>query len=835
MVVRSLRPYPISIGWMLLALAVPLLWWASQLGRQWVVGLDAYVLFHTAVEIVAVVVAALIFVTGYHSFLSARKGAVVLLGVCFLGVGLLDFLHILSFPGMPDVLSANSPHKAMFFWLAARLLAAGGLLVYVLLPNGPAVSRLQKQLALVLMLTLVALVGSLGLVWPDRLPALFVPGQGLTPLKIGLEWLVVGMGLASLGVLWYRRVVLAQTCVAAMAFAVGLSTTSELFLMTQADTFVDASSAIWHGYKLAAYLYLFYATFNESLRRPMRRMAVQHLREKVIMNASPNGILWVSDSGEILMANPAMESLSGYPMAELVGQSFEKLVPEHLRGRHAKHMVDYFAAPKKRSKGFTDTNLQRHDGQLLAVDISLGHWEDEGQRHAIAYIRDLTERKKFEAALQFKATHDELTGLPNRWFFNLQLDQALARSARSGTRVALLLLDLDNFKTVNDTFGHATGDALLVQAGARMRAVLRDTDTLARLGGDEFAILLTDLAPDHQTERVVIKLLTALRATYRLQALDVSSGASLGVAFCPDDAKDSTTLLRYADLAMYRAKEGGRGTFAFFSQGMDSRLLEDMQMYNRLKEAITLGDLALHYQPQIDVQTGAIVGVEALLRWTDPVLGQVPPTKFIAVAEATGLILALSDWVLETACKQIAAWQDDGTPLHVAINVSAQQFQQLDLPDKVSAALVRTGAQAQWLAIEITETVAMKRPEQARDQLDALVALGCRVALDDFGTGYSSLAYLKALPVHKLKIDKSFMDGIPDDPSDAAISCAIIAMAHSLGMSVIAEGVETVAQLAFLSQYGCETYQGWLFAKAMPADEMTRLILQNRELQAHAK
>ncbi|MBB1076942.1 EAL domain-containing protein [Rhodoferax sp. 4810] len=821
-----------SSGLLLLALAAPLLWWAPNASRQWVITPQVYLPLHTAAEIFAVVVGMLIFVTGYHAVLSARKRAVVLLGVCFLGVGLLDFLHALSFPGMPDVLSINSPHKALAFWLAARLLAAGALLVYVLLPHGPDATLVQKRLALALMLAVVGVAGSIGLVWPDRLPVLFEPGQGLTPLKIGLEWLVVGLGLGSLGVLWYRRVILAQACVAALAFAVGLSAISELFFMTQGEAIADVSSAIGHVYKMAAYLFLFYATFNESLRRPLQRIRVQSQREKLILNAAPDGILWVDSRGDMLMANPAMEALTGYDSAALVGKNINILLPEHLRLRHGISMAAHFNAPEPRAMGKLDMHLLRRDGELLPVDISLGHWEDEGQRHAIAYIRDLTERKKFEAALQFKATHDELSGLPNRWFFNLQLDQALARSARSGTRVALLLLDLDNFKTVNDTFGHATGDALLVQAGARMRAVLRDTDTLARLGGDEFAILLTDLAPDHQTERVVIKLLTALCVTYRLQALEVSSSASLGVAFCPDDAKDSTTLLRYADLAMYRAKEGGRGTFAFFSQGMDSRLLEDMQMYNRLKEAITLGDLALHYQPQVDVQSGAIVGAEALLRWTDPVLGQVPPAKFVAVAEATGLILALSDWVLETACKQIAAWQDDGTPLHVAINVSAQQFQQLDLPDKVSATLKRTGAQAQWLAIEITETVAMKRPEQARDQLDALVALGCRVALDDFGTGYSSLAYLKALPVHKLKIDKSFMDGIPDDPSDAAISCAIIAMAHSLGMAVIAEGVETVAQLAFLNQYGCETYQGWLFAKAMPADEMTRLILQNRELLA---
>jgi EAL domain-containing protein (putative c-di-GMP-specific phosphodiesterase class I) len=239
----------------------------------------------------------------------------------------------------------------------------------------------------------------------------------------------------------------------------------------------------------------------------------------------------------------------------------------------------------------------------------------------------------------------------------------------------------------------------------------------------------------------------------------------------------------------------------------------------------------LHYQPQVDVKSGAIVGAEALLRWFDPVLGLVSPAKFIPVAEATGLILSLSDWVLNTACTQIAAWTQAGTPLRVAINVSAQQFRQSDLPEKVRQALARTGAQAHWLDIEITESVAMKQPDQARAQLDALVAMGCRVALDDFGTGYSSLAYLKVLPVHKLKVDKSFMDGVPHNANDMAISRAIIAMAKNMGMSLIAEGVETTAQLDFLRQHGCDTYQGWLFAKAMPATELS-LRLQ-AELPSH--
>lgn len=821
------HPYQNVLGWTLLALAIPLLWWVSHPARQVVIEPMAFVFWHSAIELFAVVVAMLVFVTGYRAILSARKGAVVVLGVAFLGVGLLDFLHTMSYAGMPDAMTANSPQKSIFFWLAARILSATALLVYVSLPTVPEITQARKRLALALMLAVVGLVGYVGLYRQDDVPALFITGTGLTPLKIALEWMLVVMNLVTIAVLWRRRARLVNECVMALGFAAALSAVSELFFTMLGIVDKDGANVLGHAYKVAAYLYLFHATFNEALRRPLERLEVQSLRESVTLNAAPDGVLWVDATGRILMANPAIKKLTGYAVSELVGQNVDIFLPAHLRVRHAQSMRGYFTAPHSRAMGLMDLKLLRRDGQLLPVDISLGHWEDEGAGHAIAYIRDLTDRKKFEESLRHQATHDELTGLPNRWLFRLQLNQALSRAGRADQRVAVLFLDLDYFKTVNDSFGHATGDALLVQVGNRIRSILRENDTLARLGGDEFAILLTDLVDVDEAVSVATKLLTSLQASYRLQDQDVYSSGSLGLAFYPDDAKDSDTLLRYADMAMYQAKQSGRGAYACYSIDMDRRVHEDMRLHTGLKEAIAQGILTLHYQPQVDVKSGAIIGAEALLRWHDPELGDVPPARFIPVAEATGLILPLSDWVLDTACAQIAAWTQAGTPLRVAVNFSAHQFRQRTLPDMVRAALERTGAQAEWLDIEITESVAMTQPEQAREQLHALVALGCRVALDDFGTGYSSLAYLKALPVSKLKIDKSFMDGIPDDVGDATISRAIIALAHSLGMTLVAEGVETEAQLEFLRQHGCEVYQGWLFAKAMKAAELTALIVKS--------
>ncbi len=820
---KHAHPYQSAVGWLLLVLALPLLWWA-QPGSQVAIRAEVFLFWHTALELFAVVVAMLVFVTGYRSILSERKGAVVLLGVAFLGVGLLDFLHLMSYVGMPDAVTVNSPDKSMFFWLAARLLCATALLAYVSLPMAAEITALKKRLALILILAFVGGLGYVGLFLPDRIPAMFIEGQGLTPLKIRLESLAIILTLTTLVVTWRRRQALADECVMMLGFAVALSGVSELFFTQMGVIDTDGANMLGHLYKVAAYLFLFHVTFNEALRRPLERLAVQSVRENVTMQATPDGVMWIDPSGRILMANPATETLTGYAASELVGQNVDIFLPEHLRARHAQSMRDYFVAPRPRSMGFLDLKLMRRDGEMLPVDIALGHWDDEGERHVIAYVRDLSERKKFEESLRHQATHDELTGLPNRWLFRLQLNQALTQAARTGLRVAVLLIDLDHFKSINDSFGHATGDALLVQVSTRIRGALRENDTLARMGGDEFGILLTDLSELDDVVGVATKLLQSLQASYQLQEQDIYTGGSMGLSFYPDDAQDGDTLLRYADIAMYQAKQAGRGGYALYSQEMDRSVHEDVRLHTRLKEAIAQGSLQLHYQPQVDVQTGTIVGAEALLRWHDPELGQVSPMRFIPVAEATGLILPLSDWVLETACEQIAAWAAAGTPLRVAVNVSAQQFRQRDLPKKVNAALARTGALAQWLDIEITESVAMTQPEQAREQLNALVALGCGVALDDFGTGYSSLAYLKALPVSKLKIDKSFMEGIPNDAGDATISRAIIALAHSLGMTLVAEGVETDAQLAFLRENGCEVYQGWLFAKALDAKDLSTML-----------
>ena len=818
------HPYQFRIGLGLLLLALALVGLLSTTSAGTGAAPAWLPAWQLGADLLMIVLSLLIFITGYRAILSPRKGAVVWLGVAFLGVAGLDFLHLVTHGVLSGVAGPAAGRASLWFSVAARLLAAAALLVYAVLPAVRDVSPARKRLAVALLLTLILPAATWSLHDPQALPALRDASSQSTPLLQALQGITVGLYLVSIGIFWRRRTALGDECLMALIFAATLGAVAGLFFAFSRGQTEPLAYAVGHAYQVAALLYLFHATFNEALRRPLERLQMLYQRENATLTAAPDGVIWVDREGSIVLANPAMQLLSGYTPQELLGQNVSIFLPPHLRERHAQSMRDYFLAPHSRAMGVMDLKLYRKDGSLQPVDISLGYWAVDGRPHAIAYLRDLSERKKLEETLRHQATHDELTGLPNRWLLQLQLKQALVRADRTDRRVAVLFLDLDHFKTLNDTFGHAAGDALLVQASRRIQGLLRASDTLARLGGDEFAVLLPDLQHPDEAVSVALKILACLQEAFDVLNQQVYSGASIGVAYCPDDARDSDTLLRYADMAMYQAKQTGRGTYACYSRELDQRTHADMQLHSRLKAALGLDLLSLYFQPQVDLRSGRLVGAEALLRWNDPVLGAVGPDRFIPIAEATGLILPLSDWVLEQACHQIAAWQRAGTPVRLAINISAHQLHQGQLAAKVGALLERTGAQAQWLELEITETVAMTQPRQALEQLNALVALGCSIALDDFGTGYSSLAYLKTLPVRKIKIDQSFVQDITDDPNDDVIVQTIIGMAHNLGLDVLAEGVETEAQRARLSRYGCTSCQGFLFHRPLPLAEFERLL-----------
>ena len=450
--------------------------------------------------------------------------------------------------------------------------------------------------------------------------------------------------------------------------------------------------------------------------------------------------------------------------------------------------------------------------------------------------RDITARVRAEEDLARMAHYDALTGLPNRVLLQGRLKRAMARADRGQTLLAVMFLDLDQFKEINDSLGHAVGDAVLKETALRLESCLRSTDTVARLGGDEFTILLEDVRSADEISRVADKLLSSIAERAEVSGHELHLSTSIGVTIYPLDDHDADTLLRNADLAMYHAKQEGRNNMQFFSHEMSERTEKRVDLLGRLRGAIARNELLLHYQPQVDVRSGAIIGVEALLRWNDPERGLVPPMQFIPLAEDTGLIMSIGEWVLREACGQGRRWLGAGLgPLTMAVNLSPRQFRQKNLVQRVAAILAETGLPPACLELEITETTMMHRAEEAAAGLRDLHALGVQISLDDFGTGYSSLAYLHRFPVHTLKVDQSFVRDIKSDRDDAAIVSTVITLARQLNLKSLAEGVETKEQLAFLRSRGCDSYQGYLFCRPQPAAEIEALLVSHRQTAPRAR
>ncbi len=444
--------------------------------------------------------------------------------------------------------------------------------------------------------------------------------------------------------------------------------------------------------------------------------------------------------------------------------------------------------------------------------------------HYVGIFSDISAHKDAEARIQRLAHFDALTGLPNRALLQDRARHALGMAQRSNEQVAVLFVDLDHFKNINDTLGHRIGDELLVEVGRRMGNMVRKEDTVSRQGGDEFVVVLLGVDAD-DAAHVAQKLIEAVAVTFRVEQYELVVTPSIGIAMYPSDGEDFEALCKSADTAMYRAKQDGRNTFRFFTPQMQEHSVRKMQLEGSLRNALGRGELQLHYQPQVALADGRMVGVEALLRWHSGELGEVMPAEFIRVAEDGGLILPIGEWVLRTAVRQMKAWIDAGMdPMIMSVNLSAVQFRHANLPQRVEQILAEEGLPPELLELELTESVAMDDPLAAIAVMDALHARGIRMSIDDFGTGYSSLSYLRRFQVYKLKIDQSFVCDVTEDPEGRAIVQAIISLANSLGLRTIAEGVETEAQLEFLRQQGCQEVQGYYFSRPLPADDLADYV-----------
>jgi diguanylate cyclase (GGDEF)-like protein/PAS domain S-box-containing protein len=541
------------------------------------------------------------------------------------------------------------------------------------------------------------------------------------------------------------------------------------------------------------------------------------------------GVVITNPDGDIVAVNPAFTNITGYSEAEVLGKN-----PRVRRSeRHGKSYYQaMWASIQETGSWRGEIWNRRKTGEVYPEWLSINTvWDETGKiTNYVAVFADISQMKRSEAELDHLAHHDPLTELPNRLLLNARLEYAIQRAHRENSSLAVLFLDLDRFKTVNDSLGHPVGDQLLKSVAALLGACVRSEDTVARLGGDEFVILLEGVGDSGAAADIAEKILNALNKRYDLNGQAVFVSASIGISIYPADGRDGTTLLKNADAALYRSKEEGRNTFRFYSAELTRVAHDRLNLESELRRAIEQKEFVLYYQPQVDVSSGAIVGAEALVRWQHPQFGIISPLRFIPLAEETGLILQLGDWVLNAACEQLQTWLDSGLPpITLAVNLSPRQFQHRDLVNQLRTVLDATGLPPRLLELELTEGAIMERGEAAVATLQELKDLGLRLSIDDFGTGYSSLAYLRRFPIDTLKIDRSFMRDIPRDTGAMEIASTIIVMAHNLHMRVLAEGVETREQLDFLQRNGCDSYQGFLSSRPVTAESFEKLLRPNLE------
>ena len=552
-------------------------------------------------------------------------------------------------------------------------------------------------------------------------------------------------------------------------------------------------------------------------------------RAQVTLNSIGDAVMSTDVGGRVTYLNVVAERMTGWSRAEAAGHPLEEVLRlVDATTREAVQNPMESAIRENKTVGLTPNCLLiRRDGVEAAIEDSAAPIHDR-RGHvtgAVMVFHDVSKARALALRMSYLAQHDNLTDLPNRILLNDRLTQAMALARRHGRKLAVLFLDGDRFKNINDSLGHAIGDRLLQSVAQRLLDCVRRSDTVSRQGGDEFVILLSEVTHAQDAAVSAEKILAAMSAPHRIDQHDVHLTVSIGIVTYPDDGTDAETLVKNADFAMYDAKNNGRNNYQFFRPDMNVRAMERQSIESGLRDAMERGEFVLHYQPKMNLETGGIIGVEALIRWHHPQRGLVPPVQFIPVAEDCGFIVPIGRWVLHEACRQARAWQDSGLrPVRIAVNVSAVELRANDFVAGVNDVLTETGLDPRYLELELTETFLMQDSKSTVAVLQALKGMGVQLALDDFGTGYSSLSYLKRFPIDTLKIDRSFVRDLTTDADDASIVTAVISMGKSLHMGVVAEGVETREQLAFLQEQSCPEGQGYYFSRPVVAEEFIQLL-----------
>jgi diguanylate cyclase (GGDEF)-like protein/PAS domain S-box-containing protein len=783
-----------------------------------------YLSLHSLMETVSIVIAMMVFAVGWNSNVGKTPGNLVLLACLFFAVGLLDFSHTVSYGGMPDFFSHNGVDKHLNFWIAARLIAASALLIVSFRSWRLQLTHTTKCALFAGLFLAVGIFNWVVITNQDSLPDLFIEGQGLTPLKKNLEYLSIAINLTTMAILW-AKMKTEQSFNAPLLFAAaGVMAMGETFF-TLYTTMTGAYNILGHIYKVISYVLIYRAVVVESIEQPYLQLAKARKNLILAVEASTTGMIVVDEHGTITLTNTRTDAMFGHEPGSLVGLSIQELIPDAHKQRHAQLVKDYVSTHDQPQMGEGRQLFGRHKlGHDFRVEIGLTPITNEDGRHVIASVVDITSRVENEKRIDHLVNFDPLTGLPNRNLLNERVNEAIQAAERNHGKVAILFLDLDHFKNVNDTLGHTTGDELLIKVGKRLKESVRERDTVARIGGDEFVLVLTD-SDQNAAASVATKLVESIAKPYSIGLHELATTPSIGIAMYPQDGVDFGTLSQHADVAMYRAKQDGRNGFRFFTAEMQTHTKRMLVLEGAMRQALELNQFHLLYQPQLSTDGKKVVGVEALLRWNHPDLGLISPGEFVPLAESNGQIIPIGTWVLRTAVQQMRAWLDAGVPpMVMAVNLSAVQFRHHNLPALVSEILEEAKLPPEYLEMELTEGITMSDPQGAIAVMNDLHTRGVRMSIDDFGTGYSSLSYLKKFKVYKLKIDQGFVRDIATDPDDRAIVTAIVHLARSVGFITIAEGVETPAQQKFLIEQGCDEVQGYMFSKPIAAEKIPKFI-----------
>ena len=562
-----------------------------------------------------------------------------------------------------------------------------------------------------------------------------------------------------------------------------------------------------------------------AVRKLIHEIAASEERYRTVTETAADGIVSIDERGRILFANTAATLIFGHPEGHLIGMEFSDLLPERLRDRQVSLLREHLEGASHDGSSALRLQGRHREGGEIPLEVWFGQHRRGRRRIFTGIVRDITRRLQAEQEIERLAYHDPLTGLPNRALFLDRLNQAIARARRYEERIAVMFLDLDDFKLINDSLGHTAGDSVLKEVARRLAGCLRGQDTAARAGGDEFILFLPGAGDASAVARVSAKILEAIAVPIELDGQSLLLSSSVGISMFPDDGMDVETLLRSADISMYRAKEKGAGTFEFFTAEMNRRLSSRREIEQALFDALKREELTLHYSPIWRVDDERVAGVEALLRWNSSTRGQLPASEFISVAENSQVILPLGDWVLSRACGQLKRWREQGLPVErISVNVAARQFQQRNLQETIDRILRGYGLAPEHINIEITEAEALKNVDLSIATLGALRERGIRILMDDFGGGNACIGYLRRLPIDVVKIDPRFIEPIGSSSADTAIVRSLIEMAHALGLSVVAEGVSRREQLAILRDHGCDEFQGHLMSPPLPPDALAELI-----------